>query len=211
MPKFRRKPSAVLRDFIASLDRYIKFDTENQIAFSSGTSGNKISKQQLHFLTESIFFSTFREYENFIRDIFLLYTLEKPHSSGIAVRSYLKPKDFLHAESLIKSSMPFLDWASPDVVIERSEIYLKNGFPLKLPYTSNLSPLRDYKKIRNHISHNSLESLAGYKKVIKNHFGVIPLNMPTPGEFLLMHKRRSTKYIIQEFFELVRQLANELV
>lgn len=211
MPKFRRKPSAALRDFIAKLDKYVKFDADNQSYFSSKSSTIRISKQQLHFLTESIFFNSFREYENFIRDIFLLYTLEKPHSSGIAVRSYLKPKDFLHAESLIKSSMHFLDWAKPDVVIERSKIYLKDGFPLKLPYTSNLSALIDFKKIRNHIAHNSPESLAEYKKVLRNHFSVIPLKIPTPGEFLLMSKRRSSKYNLQVFFNLIRQIANALV
>ena len=70
MPKFRRKPSAALRDFIAKLDKYVKFDADNQSYFSSKSSTIRISKQQLHFLTESIFFNAYREYNNFIRDIF---------------------------------------------------------------------------------------------------------------------------------------------
>jgi len=212
MSSSRRKTSTVLRAFQAEIKRLEKFDSENQLKFTtSGKKGN-LSLRQLHLLTEHIFFVGFRTYEGFIRDLFLLYCLEKPHSSGKKVVSYLRPKDFNHAEILIKSSMSFLDWTSPDEVIGRAETYLQNGFPIKLPYESNLQSLREFKHIRNHIAHNSKESLEKFKKVVKGHYGTMPLVIPPPGEFLLIpDKTNPKKYKLLVFFDLMKRIAQQLV
>jgi hypothetical protein len=210
----RRKISAAYNDFIEIIGRLERLNNENQTKFSiSGTHSGpvRLSKQQLFILTESIFFNGYRAYENFLRDIFLLYCLEKKPKTGDIVESYLKPKDFDHAESLIQSAMPFLDWSSPSNVITRSEIYLSEGFPIKTPITSNKSLLTDYKRIRNHIAHNSKESLLDYKKTLVTHLNTIPLSIPSAGEFLLMKERRNAhKYKLITFFELMRKIANDL-
>lgn len=212
MSQSRRKTSTVLREFQAEIQRLEKFDSENQIKFTASGKKRDLSLRQLHLLTEHIFFVGFRTYEGFVRDLFLLYCLEKPHSSGKKVVSYLRPKDFNHAEVLMKSSMSFLDWASPTAVIERAETYLKDGFPIKLPYETNIQSLREFRQIRNHIAHNSIESLEGFKKVVKGHYGTIPLAMPTPGGFLLVPDRvNPKKYKLLVFFELMKKLANQLV
>jgi hypothetical protein len=107
--------------------------------------------------------------------------------------------------------MPFLDWASPDTVIERSELYLEGGFPVKLPYTTNLSSLRTFRRIRNHIAHNSSGSLEEFKKVLKDHYSTIPLKIPKPGEFLLVSEEgNGTKYKLLAFFDLMRTLSVHL-
>jgi hypothetical protein len=208
----RRKTSAVLKDFLTEIHRLEEFDSENQIKFTTSLKKRSLSLRQMHLLTEHIFFVAFRSYEGFIRDLFLLYCLEKDHSSRKKVVSYLRPIDFIHGETLIQSSMPFLDWTSPDVVIGRAETYLKNGFPIKLPYQTNLQPLRDFKHIRNHIAHNSKESLEDFKKVVKRHYGTMPLVIPSPGEFLLVTDRANPKkYKLLVFFELMRKIAQQLV
>ena len=203
----RVKISAAFKDFSSELNRLRRFDAENQTNFSGGS----LSRKQIVFLTESIFFTAFREFENFIRDIFLLYTQEKKNSRNDRVVSYIKPKDFFHAESLIKSSMSFLDWNSPDTVIQRAELFLKDGFPVKLPYSTNRVKLNEYKKLRNHIAHNSIESLEGFKKVLKNHYGAIPLTIPKVGEFLMVTSRTDPmKYILLEVFDVFESMANQL-
>ena len=125
MPKFRRKLSAVTRDFQTELKRLERFDAINQTMFS--TSASVLSKHQLHFLTEAIFFRAFRAYEKFLGDIFLLYCLEKRPRSGAKVTAYLNPKSFAHAEKLIQGSQRFLDWLDPDTVISRAEVYSRIG------------------------------------------------------------------------------------
>jgi len=202
----RRKIKTVYKDFQKELKRLEIFDSQNQRNYVS----RKLSKQQLHLLTEIIFFAAFRAYENFIRDIFLLYCMEKKPRTGSRIKSYLRPKTFDHAEELIQSSMPFLDWANPETVVERAELYLEDGFPVKTPYTTNLAALRTFRRIRNHIAHNSSSSLQDFKKVLKDHYGTIPINIPKPGEFLLVREKNSAKYKLLSFLELMRELSHHL-
>lgn len=209
MPKARRKISAVYNDFYKEIKQLEKLDQKNQAKFSNEK--NRIFKYQLIILTEALFFAAFREYENFLREVFLLYCLEKSPRSGIVVKSYLKPKDFLHAESLIKSSMRFIDWANTSNLISRAEIYLQQGHPIKTPLSTNLDTLNDYRYIRNHIAHNSPESLEEYKKVLRKHLGTIPMNIPRPGEFLLLiDKKTPSKYKLLAFFDLMEKIADQL-
>lgn len=211
MPTARRKVSAAYRDFHREIRRLERFDRQNQNRFSVSSGANGVSNRQLFLLTEALFFAGFRAYENFLREIFLLYCLEKKPKSGSSVRSFLKPRDFLHAESLVKSAMPFLDWSSPSTIIHRAETYLDQGFPVKLPITTNQTSLNDFKHIRNHIAHNSRESMENYKKVLRNHYGVIPLIIPTPGEFLLVRdKKQPSKYKLLVFFDLMKRISTQL-
>lgn len=209
MPLTRRKVSAVERDFNLEIERLERFDIENQRNFSSNE--KSISKTQLYFLTEAIFFRAYRSYEKVIRDIFLLYCLEKQPRTGGKVLSYLKPKGFLHSEELIKSSLRFLEWGNPDIVIKRAETYLSDGFPLKLPLSSQRQKLHDFRKIRNHIAHDSKESFDGYKSVLIKYFGTVPIVVPCPGDFLLQADRSdSTKYMLQIYLDLLKQLVSNI-
>lgn len=202
-----------LQKFIEEIDNLINFDEENQRNFSSTIEGSagRIRKRQLHLLTEAIFFSAHRAYEHFVRDIFLLYCMQEKPKSGSDVISYLKAKDTLHAEQLIKSSLPFLDWTSPDIVISRSETYLENGFPVKLPYAAKKQTLIDLKHLRNHIAHNSSESLQGYIKVLRRHYTVVPLTIPKAGEFLLVSEKKNRKrYKLLTYLIFFKDIAKDL-
>ncbi len=214
MTVVRRKVSAVVHDLAEEIDRLTRFDIENQRIFShvlSIPASRSMSKRQLILLTEALFFSGYRAYENFVRDIFLLYCLEKRPRSGKKVSSYLQPKNFTHAEELIQSSMRFLDWNSPDEMIRRSELYLANGFPIKLPYSADKETFTDLRRLRNHIAHRSKESLEDYKKVLKKHYRTIPLALPEPGAFLLERDRRLPgKYKLQVYFEFFKRVAHDL-
>lgn len=209
MPVSRRKISAVVKDFDRELTQLEKFDAQNQKNFSSPS--RSITKQQMHFLTEAVFFRSFRSYERFMRDIFLLYCMEQQPISNSKVRSYLKPKDFLHTETIIRSSMRFLDWAHPDDIIKRAETYLKNGFPIKDSITTHRVQLDGFRHIRNHIAHNSKESYDKYIGVIRRYYRTIPLTIPTPGELLLKPDNQDpTKYVLITFFDLLRLLSSDL-
>ena len=213
MPKYRIKISAVYKDFNKELRILERFDSENQKRFSGGLgiTQTNITRHQLHFLTEAVFFRAFRAYERFVRDIFLLYCQEKSPRSGARVISFLKPTSFNHSEELIKSSLRYLEWTNPDDVIRRSELYLKDGFPIKLPYATHRETLQDFRRIRNHIAHDSIESLNGYKVALRRHFGTIPLRLPAPGEFLLLTDRSDpTKYKLLVFFNLMKTISSEL-
>ncbi len=199
--------AALLLSFRNELDILRKFDAQNQSAFSSGRPFS-LAASQLHLLAETVFFRAYRTHEHYIRDIFLLYCTNHSSKSGKAVNSFLKPRDVEHAEQLVKSSMQFVDWGSPDEVIKRAELYLDQGFPIKAPYASRVAALRDYRHIRNQIAHASTESLANYRKVVGRYFGAPPLPLPEPGELLLKpDKTRKTKYLLQTFLDTLESLA----
>lgn len=208
MSKKRIKVSAAYNDFTKKIKQLRSFDEKNQNNFNK----KLLSKSQLYILTESAFFSGFREYENFIRDVFLLYSQGKPRTNGDIVTTYLNPTDFFHAEKLIKSSMHFLDWNTPDTIIARSELYLKNGFPFKQPYITNKAKLLDYKKIRNHIAHNSPESLGKYKNILISYYGTLPLKIPSVGEYLVLTSKNDiNKYNLIVFFDLMEDMAINII
>ncbi len=207
----RRKISAPLHDLQVELDRLLRIDAENQEKFSPGPgrpATGRLSKRQLHILTEGIFLAACRQLEEFLRDVFLLYCQEKSPASGQRVKSYLSPKSFSHAEDLLKSAMPFLDWSSPDNLIKRAETYLENGFPIKDTIASRVDTLRDIRRLRNHIAHHSRESLSEYKKVLRKYYGVNPLSVPEPGEFLLNTDRKNPKrYQLLIYLEFIKGTA----
>lgn len=189
MTKTRRKLSAVKKDFLKELARIERYDSQIQERFSA--SSPRLTKHQLHLITEALFFRLFRVYEGSVRDIFILYCQEKKPSTGKNVTSFINPRNFVHAEEIIKSNYRYLQWANPDDIIKRAELYLKDGFPLKQPFANNRQLLHTFRIIRNHIAHDSEESMNQYMKVIRNHFGGNPLKLPSPGEFLLLIKPSS--------------------
>jgi len=107
--------------------------------------------------------------------------------------------------------MPFLDWSSPDTLIDRSEAYLKDGFPVKRPLTTNLDTLRALKKVRNHIAHMSGESTVEFKKVLKSHYGTVPLRLLRPGEYLLLPcKGDKSTYYLMSYMDTMEDVAKEM-
>lgn len=206
--KNRVKISASVTWFTQEIARLRRFDFANQSKFTAG----QLTRSQLELLVESVFFNAFRSYEGFIREVFILYCMEKRSSKRPNAKSYLKPINFLHAEKLIKSSMEFLDWTSADTVIERAELFLNNGHPIKLPYTTHRLQLNDFKKIRNHIAHNSIESEIQFSKVVRMYYhGVMPLTLPSPAQYLILTSRSNPgNYNLLDFFDLMTQMTSDV-
>jgi len=205
-------PSGCLSALQSEFRSLRALDDKNQELFSRGSIAKDLTRAQMHLLTEAVFFAAFRTYEQFLCNVFLLYCCGIQSHGRKLVRSFLQPKTILHAEKLLKSSMPFLDWSSPDTLIERAESYLKDGHPLKVPLTTNLNDLRALKKVRNHIAHMSAESLAEFKKVLKTHYGTFPLKLQRPGEFLLLPtKNNSNSYYLRNYMDLMEAVAMQIV
>ena len=215
MTTYRIKLQAPLREFEAELDRMIRLDAENQKKYSPGPgrpASGRLSSRQLYLLTEGIFFAAYRGFENLVRDVFLLYCLEKRPLSGRSVRSYLAPRSFGHAEELTLSSMRYLDWTNPEHLLERAERYLEDGFPIKQALVTRMDTLQDLKRLRNHIAHTSAESERAYRVVLRNHYGVVPLRVPSAGEFLLQtDKRDPGRYKLLAYLEFMRSTSRSMV
>lgn len=204
-------PAKCVIEIRSQLRSLITLDALNQRHFSAGV-GRKscLTTAQLHVLTEAIFFAAYRLYEQFMRNVFILYCCGVQPNRRRLVRPFLKPKTLKHAEELLQSSKPFLDWSSPDSIIDRAETYLEDGYPIKDVISANLESLRDLRRIRNHIAHMSKESLAEYVKTVKRHYGTIPLKIPRPGEFLLLTRGGSTSYYLSDYLQMIDRVAAQL-
>jgi len=210
----RRKISASLGGFLKATRRLRSLDSQVQGAYLAGFGGGRgivLQKWQAYLVAEGVFISLFTSFENFLEEVFLLYCMERPNLSGEKPTSFLKPRSYQHAAEMIKSSQPFLDWASPDTVIDRCKVYLLDGMPVKNVLTTNLTMLRDLKKIRNHISHRSRESEMEYIKVLRRNFKTTPARIPGVGEFLLMDDPHNVgSYFLNSFFDFYEKIAADI-
>lgn len=208
----RKSPSSCLSALRAELKSLRALDARTQAQISGDLAGPRLSAAQVSFLTEGVFFAAFRAYEQFVRNVFLLYCCGSQASGRRKVKSFLVPRSIEHAESLLKASRPFLDWASPDELIRRSESCLKDGYPIRGVLQGNLDALRAMKVIRNHIAHLSGESLQQFRKQLRAHFGSIPLRVPPPGSFLLLSPPHdSSTYYLSYYIDVIDSVAGEVV
>lgn len=204
--KSRSKISAAYGSFQQELNKLKKFSAQNISSFTSGG----LSQGQIDLLIEAAFFNTFRHYENFIREAFLLCCLEKVVKRP-KITSYIKAKNFEHSEKLIKSTSQFLDWAHPDKLVSRAELYLENGHPFKAIINTHKTSLLSFKRLRNHIAHDSIESLSDYKKVLIAYHATLPISIPSVGSHLLLPSLiNPAQTLLDDFFDVVIDVAKHL-
>lgn len=89
------------------------------------------------------------------------------------------------------------------------DLLKKWEFPIKKPYTINRQILQTLERLRNHIAHDSQSSFNGYMKIIKDYYRVIPLSIPSPGEFLLTYKRNQP-YLLLEYMNFMKNISFDL-
>lgn len=207
----RRKVSTAYADFIHELDALLRLDAQNQQRYRTGPgrpSSVALSKNQMVLMTESVFVKAFSLYELFLEEIFILYTRNRPTRSGARVQSYIMPRDGEHAREMLKSNMPFLDWNSPDSLIRRCEIYLKDGDPIKHSITAHSDRLRRMKTVRNAIAHRTQEATQKYNNAVRSELRVAPLRPLPPGEFLLSSDPTAPpSYFLISYLNVLRSVA----
>lgn len=206
----RTKVAAALRDLereFASLENLVAKSIQKTAG--AGRPGKaEIAPVQREAITEFAFLGMFRAYEAFIEDVFILYVVEKNAANGKLSKSYVKTKNREHARDLIKQDRRYLDWASPDTVLWRSEMFLKNGGHIKPTYTTRRVGLMEMRDIRNHVAHRSVESRARFRKVLRSVLGTEPMPTPTVGGFLLLADPIDpSRHIFDRYLEELKDVA----
>lgn len=140
---------------------------------------------QSFLLREAIYLNSYVAMERLLEKTFIAFSIGEATLSGVHPNRYLQPTSEQHAYEMVKSSLPFLDWTSPDTVVSRCEIYFQNGDPLKTKVAARMDFLRHAKRIRNHLAHRSRESASEFTKAINFFLPTPPLApISQPGEFL---------------------------
>lgn len=191
--------------FNEELSTLFLLDQKNQYTLAPNS-------KQIFIINEAILGQAFRCLENFLENSFLEYASSQPTLLGKAVTSYLNPLNLEHAYELVKSSHNFLEWNAPETIIKRAEVYLQNGGPIKTVVAAKVEVFKEMKKIRNHIAHNSRESLDAYEKVVRKHYGTSPLSIPSPGQYLqLISKTPSKDHYLKVYLSEIAVIGNALV
>ncbi|MFD8769703.1 hypothetical protein [Microbacterium oxydans] len=150
-----------------------------------------ISDADVKSLTfESALSRSFRAYENFVEGVFLAFMSGEYTASGVAPARYVSPPSRDHARRMLQGHARFLDWADPSIVISRGEYFLDVEGPLSTAVTQAWNTIDWMRRIRNHIAHNSLESMGQYRKVVTTILLVEPTALPHPGDLLQARPQR---------------------
>ncbi|MDP2115979.1 MAG: hypothetical protein Q8J71_01085 [Brevundimonas sp.] len=191
-----------------------RLDAQNQRRYRLGPGAPGIgamTTSQMVVLTEGIFLAAFRAYETFLEEIFVLYVMGKKSRSSVTAHAFLKPRSSAHAIQLMQSSMPYLEWNTPDKVIARAELYLRDGEPIKSALTRNRAALAETRWIRNRIAHGSGEAQTKYQNVVRTALRTMPLKVPLPGEFLMMTDPRTVgQYFLVKYLDVLQTVADDL-
>lgn len=112
---------------------------------------------------------------------------------------------------LVKSNSNYIDWISPSNLIDRAELFFEHGFLIKPGIASSQADLLDLVRLRNHIAHNSNESLNKYKVVLRNCLRTVPVTVPSVGEFLNMNLRGNrNEYYLTSYFAKLHSIVHSL-
>lgn len=151
-----------------------------------------LTENYLDQITELAFLKIYISWELFLEDIFIkLILISKNYYK---VKSYVRPKNYSHANELLKENNKYFDWTDINNVIFKSENYFLNGFPLSNNLKLIKTELIEMKRIRNGIVHMSQKARDSFKSLVIEKEGFCPKNYSC-GKFLLKTKDQNYTYL----------------
>lgn len=149
------------------------------------SSDNKKTIQDL--VVKQAFLSVFTEWEHFLEETTIAYSLDEPSIEGDKPKRYIFPIDKDHADSLIKGVSSYPDWSNMDTIKKLESSLFENGEPFLGALNGFSSKYAEMKKVRNVIVHNSIKSRDEFDTLVRNVLNVASVGI-TPTEFLLSKK-----------------------
>lgn len=139
------------------------------------------------------FLYVYTEWESFLEQSFISYTLGNRSINGNTPICYISPQNEEHADKLIKGAATYPDWSTCSKVIMLSENIFENGEPFKSALSKIASQLDKIKKIRNAISHNSTQSQDAFNSLIRNEWNASKTGISV-ADFLIGVKGRQDPF-----------------
>lgn len=199
MAKGRRRIGRVLeklRGAASDAKRLVKTATDLEYE------GN-LDRRQLEDVVELAFLKCYLQWEAYVEEVLLLYMQGYPDLDGVKYRSYVRPRDLLHAQQIARQGREFAEFGDDKYLREVAERFLEGGKPI-CTALNQCSVLKQMRKVRNRIAHNSEFSEKMFSAVVEEIFGVFKASVSTPGKLLLelqprgRHRMRLIEYYIRE-------------
>ncbi len=178
-------------------DIYSKLEKQCKDSLSSISLVNKPeylvtddAKRIQDLVVKQAFLSVFTEWEHFLEDSTIAYSLGEQSTEGDFPTRYILPIDKDHADSLIKGAASYPDWSNMDMIKKLEMSLFENGEPYLSALNGFSSKYKEMKKVRNVIVHNSIKSRDEFDDLVRSVLSVSSVGI-TPSEFLLSKKKNS--------------------
>lgn len=153
---------------------------QTNIFYGSGIrSGSVVYSADLHScVIDGAFLTLFMAFEQFLENSFICYMMGQPGINGNSFVKYVSPQNEEQAISMLKGTNRYADFTNRDTIIKLASNFFENGGTY--PYLNSISSdFEDMKKIRNAISHISIESKRAFDGLVRKKLGALPPNICT--------------------------------
>jgi hypothetical protein len=134
---------------------------------------------------EGLFMRCFSEYEAVVELILVHYIGGGQTLSGRSRVSFVRSQDSVIVKRIVRGhSQKGPSYSNPSKIIETSQVYIEDGWPVSQVFQSKTQILSDAEKIRNRIAHQSDESLLHFRAVQRNILGTERPFRLRPGHLL---------------------------
>lgn len=148
--------------------------------FSSGVKSNGVSyTPELHCcVIDGAFLSLFMTFEQFLENSFICYMMGQPGINGNFIVKYASPQNEEQAINMLKGTSRYADFTNRDTILKLAKNFFEDAGTYS--YLNSISSdFEDMKKIRNAISHISIESKRAFDGLVRNKLGSLPPNIST--------------------------------
>ncbi len=133
----------------------------------------------LHACTlDGAFLTLFMALENFLESSFICYMMGQSGLNGNSFAKYVSPTSEDNARNILKGISKFTDFTNRDTIVKLANNFFDGGGTYI--YLNSISTdFEEMKKIRNAISHISVESDRAFKGLVRVKLGSLPPNIST--------------------------------
>ncbi len=151
----------------------------NEFFNSQITSNGTVYSSTIHScVIDGAFLSLFMALEHFLEESFICYMMGEPGINGNSFAKFVSPQNETQARDMLKGINRFTDFTNRDTIVRLANNFFDGGGTYS--YLNSISAdFEEMKKIRNAISHISVESSRAFQGLVRSKLGVIPPNITT--------------------------------
>lgn len=154
-------------------------NSTNEFYNNSVASNGTVYSTDIHScVIDGAFLTLFMAFERFLELSFLCYMMGQPGLNGNTFTRYVSPVSEENAFNMIKGNNRFADFTNRDIIVRLANNFFDAGGTYT--YLNSISgDFEEMKKIRNAISHVSVESEKSFQGLVRTKIGSLPPNMNT--------------------------------
>lgn len=171
-------------------------NSTNEFYNNSVTSNGTVYSTDIHScVIDGAFLTLFMAFERFLELSFLCYMLGQPGLNGNTFARYVSPVSEENALNMIKGNNRFADFTNRDIIVRLANNFFDAGGTYT--YLNSISgDFEEMKKIRNAISHVSIESKKSFQGLVRTKMGSLPPNIDTSTFLNMIVPGTSTTFFI---------------